>query len=466
MHSMAFDNKRSFNRKLSHNPMRAIALAFLLVIIIGSLLLSLKIANNGPTTNYLNNLFTATSSVCVTGLTTVVIKQQYSVFGQLVILALIQIGGLGLMTFLAFTMITLGQKLKIGEQALMQEALNKENMRDMSSFIIKVIKYTIFFEIIGFALFAIAFVPIYGFNEGLYMALFHSISAFCNAGLDVIGNASFQIFQTNVLVNFTTMILIIAGGLGFAVWWDLSKIYKPILFQISKWKDAYIHLRVQTRIVLKMTISLLLVGFLFIFIVEFSNPLSLGRYNVFDKMMAAAFQSTTLRTAGFSTLVCANLRTATKFVMLFFMFIGGSPGGTAGGIKTTTFFIIGLMVLNQIKGSNNVVAFNKTIGAELLRKAIAVFFIGITIILGGICLLLIVEPFSLMESAFEAFSAFGTVGLSLGITSQLTSIGKVIIILLMYIGRIGSITMIAMFLKRYTSKKVEVHYPQANVLVG
>ncbi len=458
--------KKKSTKMLTAHPMRTISTMFLLLAFSGAILLSLPIANNGEVLSFVDNLFTATSSVCVTGLATTIVVEQYSIFGQLVILFLIQVGGLGLMTFFAFLMIALGQKLRIGEKTLMQEALNKDSLKDITGFILKVIKYTFFFESVGFILFSFVFVGEFGVVKGLYYALFHAISAFCNAGLDLVGGTSFLAYQTNILVNVTTMFLIVAGGLGFAVWWDLSTNYRPVLFNPKMYKNAYQHLRVHTKIVLKTTALLLVMAFVLFLGIEYSNLNSIGSLNFFDKAMVSSFQSVTLRTAGFSTVDCSSLMTATKFFMIFFMFIGGSSGGTAGGIKTTTVYLIYKLIVNQFTGNRDIVVYNKTIAYEIIRKAIVVFFVGLGFLSLGIFSLLIVEPFSLMELTFEVFSAFGTVGLSLGITPYLTTVGKIIIILLMYIGRIGSVTLIYTFLKKSTSKKVEVHYPQANIIVG
>ncbi len=339
-------------------------------------------------------------------------------------------------------------------------------MRDIPKFLNKVFKYTFFFEGLGALLYSFKFIPMYGWIQGIYFSIFHAVSSFCNAGLDIIGDTSFLIFQTDALVSLTTMGLIISGGLGFAVWWDLSRVYKPILFKVKKWHSSFSQLKTHSKIAIKMTIGLLTIGTFLIFAIEYTNAMTIGNNDFFGKLLASAFQSTTLRTAGYSTVVCGNLRAATQYIMLFLMFIGGSPGGTAGGIKTTTFYILTNLVFSQFKGKNELVVDNKSVSAELVRKSMVIFFVAATVLLTGILFLLVTEPFSLMQLSFEAFSAFGTVGLTLGITSQLTVYGKITIILLMYIGRIGSVTMIMSFLRKYTTKKVEVHYPQANILVG
>ncbi|MFV0254603.1 MAG: TrkH family potassium uptake protein [Erysipelotrichaceae bacterium] len=459
--------KTPFQRLAAH-PVRSITLGFFSLVLMGTLLLCLPIANQDSGAALIDHIFTAVSSVCVTGLTTITVADQYTIFGQIVILIMIQMGGLGLMTIFAYFMRYLGQKMSISEKIIVQESLNKSNLRDMPNFLSMVFKVTVIFEFVGLVLLSFHFIPQYGWLQGLYYSLFHSVSAFCNAGIDVLGNNSFQDLTLMPLLNFTIISLIITGGLGFSVWWDISKVYQPVIFKIKDWKKTYSKLQVQSKIAIKMTVILLTVGTLLFFLIEFNNVNTIGNMNISSKFMTSFFQSTTLRTAGFSTINLAHSMDASKFFMLLFMLIGGSAGGTAGGIKVTTFFVIIIFVISQLKGSNELVSYKKTINLSIIRKALAVVFLALSFIFTGIFFLAIFEPFSLTELIFEAVSAFATVGLSLGITSSLTIGGKIIIILLMFIGRIGSVSLIYSFMNKYSNKraKTEIHYPDADVLVG
>ena len=456
--------KRKIRYKL--NPAQQIALSFALVILVGTFLLSLPISNKIPGVPVIDHLFTVVSAVCVTGLTTVILVNQYTQFGLWVILIIIQIGGLGLMTLIALFVIFLSGKLSISNRLALNEAVNYFDLHDFNHFIRSIMKYTLFFETIGFVLLSFRFVPIFGINQGLFTALFTAVSAFCNAGLDTLGAVSLQAYVSDPLVNFTVMFLIVVGGLGFGVWFDISQGTKSLLK--GKYTLNYIikHFKVHTKIAITTSIALIFAGALIIFVAEYGNPTTIGLLSLPDKMMSSLFQSVTTRTAGFATLNMALMKSASLFVIIILMFIGGSPGGTAGGIKTTTFAIMILMITAELRGQKELIVFNRRIPREHFRKAFVVAFMLLTTVTIGIIFLNLTESYDFLSISFEAVSAIATVGLSMGITSGLSSVGKVIIILLMYLGRIGPLTLMLSVNRSGLRKGHELSYPVGDILIG
>jgi trk system potassium uptake protein TrkH len=453
------------SKPITLRPAQQIALGFLTVILIGSVLLSLPIAQQSPI-SYLDNLFIATSAVCVTGLSPLVVAESYTLFGQVIIILLMQIGGLSLMTFIALFLIAIGGKLNISDKIVMQESLNRTTLADITSFIMFIIRYTLVFQILGVFFLSLRFIPLFGGAEGLYKAVFISISAFNNAGFDILGAVSLQDYVSDPIINFTVMTLIIMGGLGFSVWFDLRKSSSSILKRVPI-KRVLTQLRVHVKLVLIVTFVLIFSGWLYIFLVEFNNPLSLGPLSLGDKIMAALFQSVTLRTAGFSTLNIGYLRPATLMMMMLFMFIGGSPGGTAGGIKTTTFILVILYVITELRNKDSLVLYNKTISRDVLRRAVTILVLSVGIVFTGIVALSLVQNTSFLPLVFEAFSAMGTVGLSMGITSSLNGWAKGVIIVLMFIGRIGPVVLAYTLKSNRVMRRANlVEYPQGQVIVG
>lgn len=460
-------NKIRKKIRTTFTPAQQIALSFASVILIGAFLLSLPISNKIEGTSFLDHLFTSTSAVCVTGLTTIVVVDQYSVFGQWVIIGLMQIGGLGLMTLIAVFVIFMSGKLTLSSRLALNEAVNFFNLNDFNHFIQAILKYTLFFEIIGFILLATQFVPIFGMGEGLFISLFTAVSAFCNAGLDILGSSSLQAYVHDPLVNLTIMFLIVVGGLGFGVWFDISQGSKSLIRKTYPLQYIIKHFKVHTKLAISMTIGLILAGTLIIFLFEYNNMNSIGEFNFLDKIMASLFQSITTRTAGFATLNIASMKSASLFAMMILMFIGGSPGGTAGGIKTTTFAILVFMIISELQNKKDIIVFNRNIQREHFRKAFVVAFILLTTLSIGIIGLSLTEPFDFLSILFEAVSAIATVGLSMGITSSLSSIGKVIIVLLMYLGRIGPLTLMLSINRKVGCKKgQEISYSNAEILIG
>lgn len=460
-------NKIRKKIRLNLKPAQQIAISFASVILTGAFLLSLPISNKIPGVAFINHLFTSSTAVCVTGLTTVVLVDQYTLFGKWVIIGLMQVGGLGLMTLIAIFVIFVSGKLTLANRLALNEAVNFFNLNDFNHFIKNILKYTIFFETIGFLFYATRFVPEFGWSRGLFISLFTAVSAFVNAGLDIVGPISLQAYVHDPIVNFTTMFLIVVGGLGFGVWFDLSQGSKSIIKRSHPVQYVIKHFKVHTKVVITTTVCLIFGGALLILLIEFNNPNSIQSFSFFDKIMASLFQSVTTRTAGFATLNIANMKAASLLIMMMLMFIGGSPGGTAGGIKTTTFAILILMITSELTSRKEITVFNRKIDREQFRKAFVIAFMLLSTLITGILFLTITEPFTTLELSFEAVSAIATVGLTMGITSDLSEFGKVVIILLMYLGRIGPLTLLLSINRKQSIKKgLDISYPSADILIG
>lgn len=444
-----------------------IAVSFLLVILVGTILLMLPISHQDHQSYPLiDALFTATSATCVTGLVVDITVQEFSGFGQAVIMLLIQIGGLGLMTLMAVFILLLKSRLSMHEKLAMKEMLNQDQVLNMHRFLMDILKYTLIFEGIGMLLLSFRFIPEFGLLQGIFKALFIAVSAFCNAGFDILGSVSLMDYAHDPLVIFTIMALIILGGLGFAVWFDLRDKLKLLLQRQLRWDKLRKSLSIHTRIVLNMTLILILGTAAIIFLLEWNNPDTLGSFTWWQKGMSALFESVTLRTAGFASVNYASLTLASKFLMIIVMFIGGSPGGTAGGIKTTTLAVLIIYIISNLRGHTHTVLFRRTISMDIIVRAMGIFFINMLTLFIGIFLLCMIENQEFIELAFEAVSAMATVGLSLGITSALSVGGKVIIILMMFIGRIGIMTLVLSLVSRGKRSGNTVVYPNGNIIVG
>lgn len=450
------------NKKIKFTTTQIILFSFLLVILLGSLLLTLPISSaTGKSVNYLDALFTATTSTCVTGLVTVPTYSTWSIFGQIIILILIQIGGLGVVAFMALFMIIINKKLRLKDNQLIQDAFNLNTMNGLKKFIKHVFIGTFIIEGIGALLYMIVFIPDYGV-KGIWMSIFNSISAFCNAGIDIIGNNSLGDYATNPIINFTTSMLIILGGLGFIVWWDILRVIKE--FKNKKFR-CFRSLTLHSKIVLSSTVVLIFGGALLILIFEYKNPSTIGGLNLFDQIQISLFQSITTRTAGFASIPQENLTNASTLICLVLMFIGGSPVGTAGGIKTITIVSLVAVAIASIKNKKEVVLFNRNLSREVTRKAVAVFCMSFIIMFTSTILLSLTTDRSVADILYETVSATATVGLSRNLTSSLNMWGKLIIIFTMYFGRIGPISMAIAF----KSKKEEsnlINNPTEDVSIG
>lgn len=452
-------------------PTQVLVLGFLIVILLGTLLLNLPVASkSGSSIGFVDALFTATSAVCVTGLVVVNTLDHWTMFGKIVILTLIQIGGLGFMTITTTLFIILGRKISLKERLIIQEALNQYTLSGMVRLAKNVVLGTLLLELLGAALLATRFVPDFG-KDGIFMSVFHAISAFCNAGFDIVGGSSLVPYVGDVLVNITIMTLIVLGGLGFTVWLDYIKLFKERKKYQYSLKRAFQRLSLHSKLVTVLTIALILVGFVFFFVIEGSNPATLGPMGYKEKVLGSLFHSVTTRTAGFNTISLPEMNDASKFMTIVLMFIGGSPAGTAGGIKTVTFGIIFLAVVSVIKGREDVETFNKRISWNIVKRALAVMVISITVVISATMMLSITEveiahQFLFMDVFFEAVSAFGTVGLSLGITPYLSTIGKLVICLTMFIGRLGPVTMMVAFSLKDKKRKCSIRMPEEKIMVG
>lgn len=445
-----------------------IAASFLLVILTGTILLMLPIAHRDHQAySLIDALFTATSATCVTGLVVDITVEEFTIFGQAVILSLIQIGGLGLMTLMAVFILLLKSRLSMHEKMAMKEMLNQDQVFNMHRFLMDILKYTMLFEGCGMLLLALRFIPDFGLLRGLFKALFISVSAFCNAGFDNLGTVSLMDYAHDPLVMITVIALIVLGGLGFAVWFDLRDKLKLWLKREIHWDKFHKSLSLHTKVVLFMTFQLIVVTAIVIFILELDNPGTIGSFSWWEKGLTSVFESVTLRTAGFSSINYAQLTMATKFFMILIMFVGGSPGGTAGGVKTTTLAVLVLYILANLRGHIHTVTFRRTISLEIITRAMSIFFINLLTLIFGVFLLCILENQAFIDLFFEATSALATVGLSLGITASLSLGGKIIIILLMFVGRIGITTFVMSLVSHHNGKQQNgVAYPNGTIIIG
>lgn len=449
-------------RKISLSTTHIILLSFLGAILLGSLLLSLPISSKtSEPVPYVDALFTATTSTCVTGLVTLPTVTTWSTFGQVVILLLIQVGGLGIITFLSGFMLLMKRKFSVNNHLLIQDAFNLNTMSGLSKFIRKVIFGTFIVELTGALLYMTVFIPDFG-PRGIWISVFNSISAFCNAGIDIFSETSLSAYATNPLVNFVTSALIIMGGIGYIVWWDIPRVLKKAKTQGFK---CIRHLSLHSKLAISSTAVLLILGTILFLTFEYNNPLTLKNYSLFDKIQISFFQSVTTRTAGFFTVAQENLTASSAVVSLILMFIGGSPVGTAGGIKTVTILVLLASSLSTVKGRDEVTLFRRNISKEALSKAVAVFTMSFIIMITSTLLLTIVCDAPFVDILYETVSATATVGLSRNLTPSLNTLGKIIIIVTMYLGRIGPISL-ALALKLTSKNENIVKNPTEKISVG
>ena len=449
-------------RKISLSTTQLIILSFLITILLGSALLVLPISSaTGESVAYIDALFTATTSVCVTGLVTVTTATTWSIFGQAVILFLIQIGGLGVITVVSRLMFVLQRRMSIGERLLIQDAFNLNTMAGLGKFVNSVLLGTLIVETAGAVLYMFVFIPEYG-AYGIWMSFFTSVSAFCNAGIDLIGSNSLCDYATNPLINFTTCMLIALGGIGYVVWWDVIRVMKSR--SISK-KRAFKHLTLHSKIAITTTLALIFGGAALTFAFEYNNPGTIGSFSLFDKIQASFFQSVTTRTAGFATIPQENLTAASTVVSLILMFIGGSPIGTAGGVKTVTIAVLVCSAFATIRNKNQSTVFNRKIVGDSIRKAVGVVVMFASVMFTSIILLSLATDASLDAVLYESVSATATVGLSKNLTSSLNVFGKLVIIMTMYFGRIGPISL-AVALSSNKEYKNVISDPIEDISIG
>lgn len=454
------------------NPAQVLVGGFFMLIVLASILLMLPISSkSGTVTPFIDALFTATSAVCVTGLSVVNTSAYWSIFGKVVIICCIQVGGLGFMSLVSMIFIISGKRISLRNRLVMQEALNFNTPAGVVRFTKLIVKATLLVEGVAAILLAFAFIPEYGWGKGMAYSIFHSISAFCNAGFDLIGENSLTPYVGNGLVNFVIIMLIILSGLGFSVWIDTLKMFynKHKAPKHYTWKQAIGKLSLHTKLVWVISVILIVSGFMVIFTFEYGNPATLGALSFREKIYAALFQSVSPRTAGFNTVSLADLTDTSKLFTMILMIIGGSPAGTAGGIKTVTVGVLVLCAYNTIKGNDEIVVFKRKIPFDIVSRSLTIIMISVMVIFGVVGILSMTEDFSFMEILFETISAFATVGTTLGITSELSLVGRITIIIVMFIGRLGPVTMAVALMVRKRDKdkqKVNIQYPEEKIMVG
>ncbi len=444
---------RELNKKILHNPPLYLVLGFLVVILTGALLLALPIsAANGKATPLLDSLFVSTSAVCVTGLTTVVTATHWNFFGQFILLALIQIGGLGVMTISTLAALVLGKRITLSSRLVIREQVGTHGYSGMVKLIRYVLISTAIIESIGAFLLSFTFIPQYGFIKGIWFSIFHSISAFCNAGFDLIGEESLMSLRKLPQVMIPISLLIIIGGIGFNVYMDITK----NRFNFNQYS-------LHAKVVLTTTL-ILLVSFTTIFLVlEFNNDLTIGLLSFRDKIINAFFQSVTLRTAGFSAISQTGMYNSSAISSMVAMIIGAAPASTGGGVKVTTIALIFMVLISEIRGDDDIIIFNRAIRFSQVKKAISAFIIYMLwmLIVGNI--ITYIEPFKTVDVFYEVVSAAGTVGISRGITAILSPISKILIIITMYFGRVGILTIIFATRERKQKKYKEAY---GNIILG
>lgn len=444
--------------KKNWNATQLIVLGFAAVILLGTALLHLPFAaRNGQATDWLTCLFTATSATCVTGLVQVDTFLHWSGFGQIVILLLLQIGGLGFVTLLSLLSFAMGSRIGLSQRLMMASALNLPSTAGVVRVVRHALMGTFIFEGVGALVLSTRFVPLFGWWKGLWFSLFHSVSAFCNGGFDLMGGysgeySSLAAFQGDPVVLLTIMALIVIGGLGFFVWEECLR------------KRSWSGLSLYSKLVLGITGGLIFFGTVFFIWVEWDNPATLGNMSAGEKLLNALFQSVTLRTAGYATIDQGALTDSSAVLSTVFMLIGGSSGSTAGGLKTVTVGVLFIALWESLQGREQVVLRGRTIPARRVLDAMTLTLTVCILFVGGSMVLSLTEGLPFIRAAYEAASALGTVGLSMGATPGLSAVGSVLIILFMYMGRVGILSFSLAFMARKSDGKVR--YPTTEVLIG
>jgi len=450
---------QNIKKKKTLDAFKILALGFATVIFTGATLLSMPFSSaSGQFTNFLDCLFTSTSAVCVTGLTTLDTGLYWSMTGKTILIILIEIGGLGFMAISTIFALVLRKKITLKDRLVMQEAYNTFSLQGIISHVRYMIIFTLSVQGIAALILMTQFIPMFGVGTGIYYGIWHSISAFCNAGFDLLGNfTSVTVVNDNKVILLTLANLINIGGLGYLVWRELLS----TLNKKKKLKNISLHAKVVVTISLIMVIG----GTLAFLILEWNNPLTMKDMTFGNKLVNSYFSTTTPRTAGFNSISNSGMSPASKLITMAYMFIGGSPGGTAGGIKTTTFGIIIFTLIAVLKGRSDVEIYKKKLSQSTVYKAIAIFFLGLTIVVIGVVILSMNEHSATFEQiVYEVLSAFGTVGLTMGITPGLHIISKLTLILIMYMGRVGPLTVMLAISNKQV--KINIKYPEGKLLIG
>ena len=468
MYGFYIDEDRRKARKAKWNTVRIISIGFFGVILLGSLLLWLPFSNHQPI-RYIDALFTAVTCVCVTGLVTVVPAAQFTVAGKVILLILIQIGGLGIIACTTAFFILLGKRINMKERIVIQEAYGLSTLQGLIKFIERVLWGTFLVEGLGAIGYAIQFVPEYGVGKGICYAVFHSISAFCNAGVDILGDSSFMRYVDTPVITITTAVLVILSGLGYPVWIDLAKNIKMTIQSRGKRPAGrtITRLSLQSKIVLTMTVFLVTLGTIGFYLLEHHNPATMGSLSIAGKLQASLFQSVTTRTAGFATISQSGLTNGSKLFACMLMIIGGSPAGTAGGIKTTTVAVLLLTTISVLRGNKDTECYGRKVGSDVIRVGITITFMTFVFWLFGVTLMTVIEPEqNFLNLMYEATSAMATVGLTADLTPALSDISHVVLMIMMYIGRIGPMTMALIFSGHADKKNQFRTLPEAKIMVG
>lgn len=457
--------KTKLKNKLS--PTQIIAMGFLITIFIGSILLELPISHNGEL-SYLDSLFTATSATCVTGHSTVDVEATFTLFGQIIIMLLIQIGGLGFMLVIALILLWLGKKISFKDRILISQSVSKTDFEGTITLLKKIIKYTLTFELFGALILATRLVPEYGWGNGLFKALFHSISSFCNAGFDIFKGDSLMPYAYDRVINITLIILIQIGGLGFLVWEDISNCIGKAIREKTSLIRAIKKFSLHTKLVLIFQVLFVLLGMFGFLAFEYGNANTIGNMEFSDKLLVSAFQSVSARTAGMFTVNMEVMNSTTKLFMIFLMLIGGAPGSMAGGAKTVTLAVIIFGMFSMIRGKKNITVFRRTIPHETYEKATTVFNFMISIIFISVLIIMcnLIVPVSVIDVTFDTVSSIATVGLSTGAINNMNTVSRVVTILLMYIGRVGTITTAVAFVLGRPKENDDIVYAKEDVIVG
>lgn len=450
---LEFKKKKITARK---STTRLIASGFALIILAGALLLSLPIANKSGHGNWLNSLFTATSATCVTGLIVTDTYQNWTIFGQVIILCLIEVGGLGFLTIGAYISVLLKKRIGLQEREQLQESVNTLEIAGVVRLVKKIVQGALCVEGLGAVLLSFRFVPRFGVARGIYFSVFHAVSAFCNGGFDLMGvneaYSSLVAFEGDIVVNLVVVTLILVGGIGFIVWDDVMR---------NKW-----HFRkylLHSKIVITTTLILTAAGTILFLITE--NNAAFAGMSPLEKFLGALFSSVTPRTAGFNSVDTAALSNSGKIITMVMMFIGGSPGSTAGGVKTTSMVVLLFYAVAMVLGREDINLFGRRLTDEVVKKANAVVIINATLTIIATVTIMTLQPLLNFEDVlFEVLSAIGTAGMTVGITRELNIISRVIIIVLMYCGRLGSLSFALVFAQKKTS--ASVRQPQEKIIVG
>jgi len=452
-----FSSSLEKRKIISHlKPTQILAVGFALLIFLGALILMLPASSSsGEMTPFVEAFFTSTSAVCVTGLVVYDTGTYWSLFGQVVIIILTQIGGLGFMTFAVLVTVALGRRVSLKDRLIMQEAYNTYNIQGVVRLMLYVVSITFTIEGIGAIILAAKFIPEFGWARGIYYGIFHSISAFCNAGFDLMGGyRSITMYAKDPLIVLTIGGLVMVGSLGFAV---IAEI-------INHKKNE--RLTLNAKVVIIAHLVLTIGGALLFFLLEFSNRSTIGDMGISHKMMSSLFAAIVPRSVGFSSIVTSDMTVGGIFLTIILMFIGGAPGSTGGGIKTTTAAVLMFSVHSVIKGRDDAEVFGKRLSKELVNRAFAITAVSFVLLTTVTMLLMVTENFTFTEILYEATSAFGTVGLSLGITPELSTVGKILIAFTMYVGRLGPFTFALALAQKNKSERKNTRYPEANILVG